>query len=159
MKPIPLELRTDTLRDLNSVANQLGIPRVELIRRSVEVALLLGGVSLSEISDLLLESLHENERMLSEESVDRSKLSRELAKSAFFSAALCSISLVNEGKERSNVLEMYFQAIRSHSIALGDPKIKLKDLELSAVKQDIVSFSNLLRKFEEQRASERNEEK
>ncbi|MGH2637866.1 MAG: hypothetical protein ACRDF4_01040 [Rhabdochlamydiaceae bacterium] len=148
MKPIPLELRADTLRNLDGVAGELGIPRVELIRRCVEVGVLLGGVSVSEITHLLQESLQENELMLSEDNIDKSKLGHELAKSAFLAAALCSISLVNEGREKSNVLKMYFRAMQTHSIALAEPELKLEELDVNAVRQDVVSFSNLLRKLE-----------
>lgn len=149
IKQISVELKSDTLGNLNNVSDALGISRIELIRRGSEVAVLLGGSDTSEASELLLESLHENETLLSSDRIDRIGLNRNLARSAYLAAALCSISLINNGREESNVLNAYFRALLLHSTTILDPKFAFDKSNMETIRQDVLAFANVLKKIKD----------
>ena len=157
LKQISLDLRSDTASNLNSLAQAVGVPRIELIRRGSEVALLLSGLSVIEACDSLIESLKRTESNFSKFANDRQKLAKSLSESSMLAAALSAASTVNRGLEKSEMLNMYFRAIREHSDILADQSIKFGDVDQAAIKLDVTTFANFLVKFRELVVSEEEE--
>jgi hypothetical protein len=147
LKAISVDFWTDTLSNLEALSNSTGIPKNEIIRRGTEVYLLMYGVSEKETSQWLLESLRSIEKILSKRPIVMQELKSEFSKSTILAAALTSQYITYLGREQPHVLKVYFRTIQQHLFLISQPNAKLSPSEIDIVKEDIVSFANVVSKL------------
>ncbi len=153
LKAISVDFWTDTLANLEALSGSTGIPKNEIIRRGAEISLLLYGVPVKDANEWLLESLHSTEKILSKRPLDLQHLRSELSKSTVLAATIGSIYVIYEGRDQANVLKLYFRAIQQHLFVISDPNIKLDASDIDSIREDVISFANILSKLQEQAAS------
>lgn len=149
LKAISVDFWTDTLANLEALSNSTGIPKNEIIRRGTEVSLLLYGVSEKDTNQWLLESLRSAEKILSKRPLEIQELRSELSKSAVLAAALTSICITYTGRDQPHVLKLYFRAIQQHLLVISEPNAKLDASDIESIKEDVVSFANIVSKLNE----------
>jgi len=137
----------DTFDNLDGIVEASGLPRNELVRRGSEAFLVMFGVPKYEIGDILLESLKENERILSSRHVSKVHLEESLSKTVALSSALSALYVVNEGKEQASVLRIYFNTIQGHLSIISQEDFQLRNPDISTIREDVRSFANILSKI------------
>jgi hypothetical protein len=151
LKALSVDFWSDTLSNLEALSNSTRIPKNEIIRRGAEVYLLLYNVSEKDATKWLLDSLHGVERILtSKHSLDIQELRSELSKSTVFAAALISVYITHVGRDQPHVLKLYFRAIEQHLLVISEPKVKLDQSDIESIKEDVISFANIVSKLSEQ---------
>ncbi len=149
LKAISVDFWTDTLANLETLSQSTGIPKNEIIRRGTEISLLLYGLSEKEANEWLLESLRSTEKILSKRPLDAEELKSGLSKSTVLAAAASSIYITYAGREQASVLKLYFRAIQQHLLVMSEPSVKLGQLDVDSIKEDVASFANIVSKLKE----------
>jgi len=147
MKGVLVDFWSDTLDNLDDLSKTNDIPRNELIRRGSEAVLVLYGIPKSDIGEMLLEELKENQRILSNKPVNRTRLVRALSNSTALSSALSAIYAVNDGKEEASIIRIYFRTIQEHLLVISDSNYRSKEEDFETIRDDVTSFANVLAKL------------
>lgn len=149
MKAISVDFWTDTLANLEALSNSTGLPKNEIIRRGAEISLLLYGVPEKDANHWLLDSLRSAESILSKRPLEMQELKSELSKSALLAAILTSVYITHTGRDQPHVLKLYFRALQQHLLVVSQPNAKLDSSEIQSIKEDVVSFANIVAKLDE----------
>jgi len=150
-----LDLGSDLSTNLDILVEANGIAKSELIRRGAEVAVVLYGVGRSDVRDLLLKSLRESKKALEDYRNNLTELRIALSKSAALSTVLSSISIVNEGRESTDIIKIYAESIGGHLKVVNNSD-KLDKPQLQAIDEDLTTFIGILRKLDHGEALEQN---
>ena len=149
LKAISVDFWTDTLANLEALSKSTGVPKNEIIRRGTEISLLLYGVSEKDANQWLLESLRNAEKILSKRPLEMQDIKSELSKSTVLAAALTSIYITYAGRDQPHILKLYFRAMQQHLLVISEPNAKLDASDIDSIKEDVVSFANIVSKLNE----------
>lgn len=148
MKGVLVDFWPDTIDNLDELSNQEGIAKNELIRRGAESVLVLYGVRKSEVGEILLKDLRESDRILSSKPVNKPNLIHALSEIMVLSSLLSALYIVNDGKEQASIIRVYFRTIQDHLNILEDPDISIQKEQFETIREDIISFANILGKLQ-----------
>jgi hypothetical protein len=152
MHAISVDFWDDTLSNLGTFSKINKIAKSEVIRRGTESALLLYGTSALDLRVILIHSLEQNRRILKNPS-GNSELRKSLSISASLSAALSSITIVNDGREQAEILRIYTQSIQGH-LKVVTSTHSLANEQAEAMDEDLTTYIGILRKLNKNNSQE-----
>ena len=148
MRKVLSEFQSDTVDNLDSVCEILGVNRNELIRRGAESAIALAHLSERGLRIELLDSMLLLNLLISEPPGPKAdELEDRLTRATSLAVAFSAASIVSKGREASNVFSIYAKAFEEHLGVLQSSRFLATRQQLDALAIDVNAFTNLIGKL------------